>query len=138
MQYEIKDAFKNAGEYFEKVELSAAVARIMKLAQFGNKYFNDSKVWEIIKTDEEKAESLIYNNIQIINALRILFYPIIPSSMDTLSKYLNLQEINYTVEDNQWRFKELKEVKLDKEIKPLFMKFEDSMVEEENSKLGNK
>lgn len=136
VMYEIRDTFKDTQELFEKVELVEAVKRTMKLAQFGNKYFNDSKVWEVIKQDKKEAERLIYNSIQIINALRVLFYPFVPNASNSLSTYINLKPIEYKVDRNLWKFVELKDIAISQNVQPLFAKIDEKVVETENSKLG--
>ncbi|MEM3927733.1 MAG: methionine--tRNA ligase, partial [Archaeoglobaceae archaeon] len=45
-------------------EFKTATDAIMELASYGNAYFQNSKPWELIKVDREKAEKVVANALQ--------------------------------------------------------------------------
>jgi methionyl-tRNA synthetase len=42
-------------QYYEKAEYKSVVERVHALGNIGNKYYQDSKPWELIKTDPAAA-----------------------------------------------------------------------------------
>ncbi len=122
----ILSTFKKVGRSIEDCKFVQSVEHILELGKFANKYFNDQAPWEKIKTDKEIAGNIIYNNIQIVNALRILIKPFLPFSSKKIATFLNIQD-EYdqnielettglvTKEVNNWNFTELlPNVKLNK------------------------
>lgn len=90
---EIDKAFSNIGKFIEKCQFVKASKALLKFGDFANKYFNDMKPWELIKTDPKAAGEVLYNCIQIVAALRMLINPFIPFSTVKISKLLNLENI---------------------------------------------
>jgi methionyl-tRNA synthetase len=134
--FEARDAFKDSAVLFEQVKLTEALDRIMRLAQFGNKFFNDSAVWEVVKEDKNKAAQILYNCIQIINSLRILISPFIPQASKRVSNLLGVEDMQPIVGEDFWKFNELKSFTIAKDPAPLFEKIDEEIVEVENERLG--
>ncbi len=80
-------------------EFKTATDAIMELASYGNAYFQNSKPWELIKVDREKAEKVVANALQIAKALIILNYPVMPGSMEKIAKAMGLNVSNCSLED---------------------------------------
>lgn len=89
---QISLAFENTGQHLAKAEFVKSIESIHRLGYFANKYFNDEKPWETVKTQKKKTANTLYNAVQIISALRILMRPFIPASSDKLGNMLNLPE----------------------------------------------
>ncbi|MEM2120986.1 MAG: methionine--tRNA ligase, partial [Archaeoglobaceae archaeon] len=83
----------------KKWEFKTATDAIMELASYGNAYFQNSKPWELIKVDREKAEKVVANALQIAKALIILNYPVMPGSMEKIAKAMGLNVSNCSLED---------------------------------------
>ncbi|MEM0204042.1 MAG: methionine--tRNA ligase [Archaeoglobaceae archaeon] len=80
-------------------EFKTATDAIMELASYGNAYFQNSKPWELIKVDREKAEKVVANALQIAKALLILNYPVMPGSMEKIAKAIGLNVSSCSIED---------------------------------------
>lgn len=93
VETEINKAFEKVGEYIEKCQFVKASKALLKLGDFANKYFNDQKPWEIIKTDEARAGEIIFNCIQIVSAMERLMRPLLPFAADKLVDLLNSPKI---------------------------------------------
>lgn len=128
----IDEAFTKVSTYLEVNKFAPAISAVLDLSKFGNQYFDSEKPWEVVKENKEKTGEVIYNCIQIINALKILSYPFLPNAAEKLHKILNLEN---TVETGRWEFSELKSgYKLNKpEI--LFNKIPEERIEEEVERL---
>ena len=117
MEEEIKNTveatYKNVSECIDRLEFKNATQEIMKLIEFGNKYYDESKPWVLYKENVEEFNKVIYNCTYIIANVCNLFEPIMPKTSETLSKYLS-------IDISEWKPIELqKEIILDN-ILPLF------------------
>lgn len=81
----------------KRVELVSTLEKVLALSRVGNKYFDEQKVWEIIKTDENKAKEILLNLLNLLQVLSILINPFLPASSDKLRSMLGLEKIQYTV-----------------------------------------
>lgn len=82
-----------------KWEFKTATDAIMELASYGNAYFQNSRPWELIKTDIKEAEKVVANALQIAKALVILNYPVMPRSMEKIGKAMGLKPSSCSIED---------------------------------------
>ncbi len=80
-------------------EFKTASDAVMELASFGNVYFQNSKAWELLKSDRAKAMKVVANCLQIVKALVILCYPIMPKSMEKVAESMNLKLNSCSLED---------------------------------------
>ncbi|MGE5437611.1 MAG: methionine--tRNA ligase subunit beta, partial [Syntrophothermus sp.] len=117
---------------FENYKLKDGINEMMNLARAGNKYFNDSEPWKSIKADKQKAGNTINVCLQAIYTLAELFYPVIPSTSEKIFYMLNAKQTNWDdcSKNNLPEGHQLNKSEI------LFTKIEDSMIEEQISKLG--
>jgi len=66
-----------------------AQTEAMTLARLGNKYLADLEPWKLVKTDEQRVETIMNIALQISNALSIVFEPFLPRTCDKLKHILN-------------------------------------------------
>ena len=127
---EIVAAYYEVGQLLEECKFSEALKRIMEISSFGNKYFNDNEPWKTIKTNELMTVEIMFNCITLIDNLRILTNPILPSAMDRLTKMLGYTDtVTTEVGKNQWEFREWnKNQKMEEFLTPLFTKFDENEV----------
>ncbi|MCS7143958.1 MAG: methionine--tRNA ligase [Archaeoglobaceae archaeon] len=122
---QIKATKEKILEAIKKWEFKTASDAIMELASFGNVYFQNSKAWELLKSDKEKAMKSVGNCLQIAKALMILGYPIMPRSMEKVAVAIGLNLKSCSLED---ALKVDDEVEVKKPDLP-FKKIEESDVE---------
>lgn len=106
--YKFRDALRQA------LELSAA----------GNKYFQEKKPWEILKSDPDEARNTLYVSVNLVKSLAIIFSPFVPYASEKIWSQLNLDG---NIFSQKWE--ELDTIKLEPghkigKIEPLFKKFE--------------
>ncbi|MDZ7263983.1 MAG: methionine--tRNA ligase subunit beta, partial [candidate division KSB1 bacterium] len=87
------------GNLLEHFEVRKAVATLMDLARFANKYFNDQQPWITIKQNRHKCSTTFYVCAQIIRGLAILMEPVLPFSARKLWAMLN---ITTPLEQQRW------------------------------------
>jgi len=77
-------------DLYEKFKIKDAVFETMNLARVANKYFNDEKPWETIKTDTDYCYKTINVCYQIVYSLSVMFAPIIPYTSSKIQNILGL------------------------------------------------
>ncbi len=83
----IKEKIEKISSFFNNFEFQAALREIIDLSDYANRLFDSLKIWE------SKDKKDIYILFQYVYALNIALTPIIPESMEKLSKIINT-EIN--------------------------------------------
>ncbi len=136
VKFEITDLLQDTDELMMKVKIAESIQRIMKFVSFANKYFDKKAVWEVYKSDKISCGNILYNCVQIIEALRIVLTPFLPDAMKKLSEILAQNEIIGLVGRNRWRFVSLKPGIRLYDVKPLFAKIDTRVIEKERYKLG--
>ncbi len=155
---EINKGFDIVGGYIEEVKLRAALQECFRLAREVNAYLDHAPWFGVIKENRESAATTVFTALQAINSLKILLSPFLPFSSEQLHAYLGYeepifgtQEIVTIKEDSRdhealiynpakstgrWAPSDLKPGTSLKKPKPLFKKFDDAVIEEENNRLG--
>jgi len=128
VEAEIQDTFQKVGQSLESCELVDALDKIMKLTSFGNKYFNDAKIWEIVKEDEKRSKTVMLNLLNIVEALRILINPFLPEAHKRLSEMLGLDVVEPEVGQNLWKFEPISGYENLGKVEPLFKKLDKERV----------
>ena len=80
-------------------EFKVASDAFMELASFGNIYFQNAKPWELIKNDREKCEKVLSSCLQLVKALIIFGYPILPKTMVEMGKIVGVDVENSKIDD---------------------------------------
>jgi methionyl-tRNA synthetase len=99
-----------------------ALKEALELSAVGNKYFQDKKPWEILKSKPEETRNTLYVSVNLVRSLAIIFSPFVPFACERIWNQLN-------VEGSEQKWNELDEIKLEPghkigKIEPLFKKFE--------------
>ncbi|MBI4143474.1 methionine--tRNA ligase, partial [Candidatus Woesearchaeota archaeon] len=92
---EIKEKVEDIKKCYESFNFSLALSGIMSVSDIGNKYFQESEPWVLIKKDKEKAQKICGLCINIIRDLSILTEPIMPSISSALQAQLNLKGLKW-------------------------------------------
>ncbi|MGC8662774.1 MAG: methionine--tRNA ligase [Candidatus Micrarchaeia archaeon] len=102
---EAKDLDKSGKELLEKIDkmvdeidkelselrIGSGLAKILAISAMGNKYFQDSKPWELVVTNKNKCEGVLFVCANICRTLSVLLEPFLPEASEKLSKYLNIE-----------------------------------------------
>jgi methionyl-tRNA synthetase len=68
---------------------------LMNIARAGNKYLAETEPWKLIKTDEERTATVMFNAIQVCATLSWWMDAFMPFSAQKLRIQLNTQKENY-------------------------------------------
>ena len=108
----------------------------MRLAQSTNRYLDAKAPWQAVKTDRADAARTIWTSLTAINCLKVALYPYMPTSSEKLHAMLGLDG---AVETRGWNW-ELDDLNPGSPLprpKPLFRKFDESLIDEETARLGS-
>ena len=112
-----------------------ALGYSMALAQFTNRYLDEKAPWTVVKTNPVAAGTTLYTAANILNCLKVTFHPFLPFSTEKLHRMLGQEG---TVSSEGWSWQEngiLPGHQLGK-VEHLFTKLDQSVVDEETSRLG--
>ncbi|MEM4637920.1 MAG: methionine--tRNA ligase [Candidatus Woesearchaeota archaeon] len=87
--------------YYEKYELRLASQAISRLSALGNKYFQENEPWKLIKTDKDKAQTIINTAVNILKDLVIVLKPMLPEYSKNIELQLNVKDL--TLKDLELR-----------------------------------
>ena len=155
---QVEGAFKPIGELIAKCKFRLALGEVMALARETNRYLDEKEPWKQIEEDRESASTALYVALRVIDSLKVLFYPFLPFSSQKLHEYLGYEsdlmgqlEIREYREkhkthqalvyhkseaDEKWAPSRLPIGQRLRKPEPLFKKLDESIVEEEQARLG--
>ena len=131
---EMKEIPQRISKLVYAYKLRDAQAEAMNMARLGNKYLADQEPWKVIKTDPKRVETIMNIALQITANLSIVLQPFLPATANKLIASLNAPFFKW---EDAGRSDLLKAGQLTSTPEILFQKIEDSIVEEEVTKLKN-
>ena len=121
------------GESISKCNFKQAIGIAMTLAQQANRYLDEKAPWKKIKEDRQAAASSLYVAINTISRLKTMLSPFLPFSSQKVHEYLGF---NGKAEDTGWQPQPAPPEQKLREPKPLFLKLDESVIEEETKRIG--
>lgn len=127
----------SVAEHLNHCKFRIAITEAMSLAQAANRYLDQKAPWKSLNSDRIATATSLWVSISIINSLKIMLYPFIPFSSETLHKMLGFDG---KIEDYGWhsveKLEDLRPGQVLAKPNPLFTKFEDKIVMEETERLN--
>jgi methionyl-tRNA synthetase len=80
--------FDSVGELIEQARFKAAIAEAMRLSSVGNQYVDHQAPWAVIKEDRERAATILFVALRIVDTLKLIFTPFLPFSSQRLHELL--------------------------------------------------
>jgi methionyl-tRNA synthetase len=119
----VKEKVETAGQEIEEAKLQSAANTLISIGRIGNQYLNDKEPWKLVKTNKEKAATVLYVTAQIVKAVTVVSAPFMPTTADQLWQILNLEG---SVHMSKWEeaFKPLEAGHKIVTAKPLFQKID--------------
>ena len=87
----VEAGFETVGQQIESVRLRAALAEAMRLAALVNAYASDQAPWATIKTDRERAATVLNVCLRCIDNLKVLLTPFLPFTSQALHELLGYE-----------------------------------------------
>ena len=150
---QIQPAFERVTGLYEAVKLKQALNEAMTLAHEANRYLNLKEPWKQIKQDPAAAATSVFVALRVIDTLKTLLAPVLPFTCQDLHTYLGYDDQLFgelrlaTLPESErshlalrydgagargrWAASDLPAGQALREPKPLFLKLEPTIVEEE-------
>jgi len=155
----IESGFDTVGALIAESKFKQALAEVMRLSSLGNQYVDHQAPWAAIKEDRERAGTILYVALRVVDSLKVLFTPVLPFSSQKLHELLGYEgwlagplEFREIEEDDgqkhtilagdysswvgRWEPSELPAGQKLREPKPLFRKLDPGIVDEELGRLN--
>ncbi len=121
----IDTALETASGLIDKVELRAGLRTSMTAATEVNAYLNDQEPWKVLKTDVDRAGTILWTAIQAISGIRVGLAPYLPHTTSMLGSFLGLADV-----PERWKRPEVSSGTELSEVHPLFAKLEDGVLDD--------
>jgi methionyl-tRNA synthetase len=154
----IESGFDMVGRLISESKFKQALAEAMRLSSLGNQYVDHQAPWAVIKEDRERAGTILYVALHIVDSLKVIFTPFLPFTSQKLHELLGYEgrlagplefrEIeedggdkhtiltgDYTSWVGRWQPSELPAGQKLREPEPLFRKLDPEIVDEELRRL---
>ncbi len=155
---QVEAGFETVGEAIRAVHLRAGLQEGLRLAREVNAYLDQAPWFGVIKEDRPAAAKTVYTALRAIDSIKILLAPYLPFSAQKLHTYLGYstrlfgeQHIESVVEENRahdvlrydhssaagaWEPSQLPPGQPLQDPKPLFVKLDDDIIDQERARLG--
>ncbi len=87
----VEKAFDSVGEHIENARFRAALAECMATSALANQYLSDQAPWALVKTDRERAATVLYVALCAVDSLKTLLTPFLPFSSQELHELLGYE-----------------------------------------------
>ena len=87
----VERAFGSVGEHIENARFRAALAECMATSALANQYLSDQAPWALVKTDRERAATVLYVALCAVDSLKTLLTPFLPFSSQALHELLGYE-----------------------------------------------
>jgi methionyl-tRNA synthetase len=115
-------------------EFKEAIKEAMALAQEANRYLDEQAPWKTIKTERETSAKSVYTVLSVLAALKTVLYPFLPFSSERLHSFLGFDG---SMEELGWKIQFVPPGQKLRQPQPLFVKLDEDIVAEENSRLDS-
>lgn len=156
----VQAGFDSVGALYAGRKFKAALDAALRLSQEVNRYLNDKAPWQQIKADRSAAGTSVYVVLQAIDWLKLYFAPVLPFSSQQVHSYLGYdsrlfgRQYTETIADGRgqhlalrydgseatgrWQATTLPAGQALGKPEALFVKLDDSVVEQELARMGVK
>jgi methionyl-tRNA synthetase len=151
---EVDGGFATVGARVEEGRFRAALAETMRLSSLVNQYLSDEAPWALVKTDRERAGTVLFVALRAVDSLKTMFTPFLPHTSQVVHELLGNAGVlagelafRQVTEDDgrthevltgdyagwvgRWEPSDLPAGQKLLEPRPLFRKLDESVVEEE-------
>ena len=88
---EVEAGFGTVGGLIEEARFKAAIREAMRLAGVVNPTRATRRPWALIKTDRERAATVLYVSLRAVDNLKVIFTPFLPFSSQVVHELLGYE-----------------------------------------------
>jgi methionyl-tRNA synthetase len=90
---EIERGFDTIGSLIEATRFKNGLHEAMRLAGLGNQYLAEQAPWDLLKSDPDRAATVLFVALRAIDSLKILLTPYLPFSSQRLHEFLGYDDV---------------------------------------------
>jgi methionyl-tRNA synthetase len=87
----IEAGFESVGGLIERGRFRAALGEAMRLSSEVNQYVSNTAPWALVKTDRDRAATVLFVALRAADSLKIIFTPFLPHTSQTLHELLGYE-----------------------------------------------
>jgi methionyl-tRNA synthetase len=91
--HEVALGFETVGEAIEAARFKAALQEAMRLAGLANQYVAAQSPWARLEGDRERAATILYVALRVVDCLKVIFLPFLPFSGQRLHELLGYDDV---------------------------------------------
>jgi methionyl-tRNA synthetase len=80
--------FDTVGALIEQVRFKAALAEAMRISSLANQYIAEQAPWALVKTDRDRAATVLYVALRCVDSLKTLLAPFLPFTSQVVHELL--------------------------------------------------
>jgi methionyl-tRNA synthetase len=84
----IAASFDDVGAFIEQAKFKAAIAETMRVSSLANQYVAEQEPWALVKTDRDRAATVLFVALRAVDSLKTLFAPFLPFTSQTVHELL--------------------------------------------------
>jgi methionyl-tRNA synthetase len=84
----IADGFGVVGGLIERGRIRSALGEAMRLSSVVNQYVSETAPWALVKTDRDRAATVLYVALRAVDSLKVVFTPFLPHTSQRLHELL--------------------------------------------------
>src|SRR4051794_27963600 len=81
-------AFDEVGALIDQGRFRAAIAEAMRASSLANQYVAEQAPWALVKTDRERAGTVLYVSLRLVDSLKTLLAPFLPFTSQKVHELL--------------------------------------------------
>jgi len=93
-----RETFEHITELLDQFRLKDAISEVMEYSSNANKYFQENQPWKVIKSERERAGTVLYILANQVKDIGILIGPYLPSASTEIFRQLNI-----ALGNNRWQ-----------------------------------
>ena len=90
---EVEQGFESVGSLIEAARFRSALQEAMRIAGLGNQYVADQAPWTKLETERERAGTILYVALRVVDSLKVLLAPFVPFSAQRLHALLGYDDV---------------------------------------------
>ena len=90
---DVAAGFDSVGSLIEATRFRAALQEAMRIAALGNAYVAEQAPWAKLETDRERAATILFVALRVVDSLKILLLPFLPFSGQRLNEILGYDDV---------------------------------------------
>jgi methionyl-tRNA synthetase len=87
----IASGFGSVGALIERARFRSALGEALRLSSEVNQYVSDQAPWALVKTDRERAATVLFVALRAVDSLKTIFTPFLPHTSQELHELLGYE-----------------------------------------------